>query len=493
MVEPSTDRDAKRAKSAAFTRGSPFRLPLAAVAALALTAVIFAVDTFTPLGFAVAVLYALIVMMVASFLDRRGILIVAGICISLTLIAFFTTHHFREAGPLARAAVSISAIVIATVLTVKNKEFTDALAAQAALLDLTHDAIFTRTQDDVITYWNRGAELLYGWDSREAMGRHASELLESESSVAWKEAHAILVATGRWEGEMQTVRRDGEHVQVSCRWSLERDSRGVPLAVLETHSDITGRVQTELALDRAKNELVHISRVTALGELTASIAHEINQPLAAVTASGEACLRWLRRDVPDLNEATSSVERMIAAARRASEVVARLRALARQSNADYSRLEIDPMIEEILPLVRREVAAHNVDLEVDAASGAMILGDRVQLQQVLINLIVNGIQAMEGNGTRPREMRIATSRVASDDGGNSVLITVSDTGSGFSAEIEQKLFSAFFTTKPQGMGIGLSLCRRIIEAHNGRIWPTRREPTGATFNVSLPLQEEASS
>jgi C4-dicarboxylate-specific signal transduction histidine kinase len=248
-----------------------------------------------------------------------------------------------------------------------------------------------------------------------------------------------------------------------------------------------------MALDRAKNELVHVSRVTALGELTASIAHEVNQPLAAVTASGEACLRWLRRDVPDLNEATSSIERMIAAARRASEVVARLRALARQTNADYTRVDVDQTIEEVLPLVRREIAARNVDLEVDAASGAVILGDRVQLQQVLINLIVNGIQAMEGNGTRPREMRIATSRVASDDGGKSVLITVSDTGPGISAEIELKLFSAFFTTKPQGMGIGLSLCRRIIEAHNGRIWPTRREPTGATFNVSLPLQEEASS
>jgi signal transduction histidine kinase len=117
----------------------------------------------------------------------------------------------------------------------------------------------------------------------------------------------------------------------------------------------------------------------------------------------------------------------------------------------------------------------------------------VQLQQVLINVIVNGIQAMDGNGARSRDMRIATSRVASDDGGNSVLITVSDTGPGFSPEIGQKLFSAFFTTKPQGMGIGLSICRRIVEAHNGRIWPTRGEPAGATFNISLPLHEEASS
>jgi two-component system sensor kinase FixL len=493
MVEPSADRDAKRANSAAFTIRSSYRYPLAAIAALVLTAVIFAVDAFTPLGFAVAVLYALIVMMVASFLDRRGILIVAGLCISLTLIAFFATHHFREAGPLARAGVSISAIVIATVLTVKNKEFTDALAGQAALLDLTHDAIFTRTQDDVITYWNRGAEVLYGWESREVVGRRASELLESESSIAWKNANAILLATGRWEGEMQTVRRDGEHVHVSCRWSLERDSRGAPRAVLETHNDVTGRIQTEMALDRARDELVHVSRVTALGELTASIAHEVNQPLAAVTASGEACLRWLRRDVPDLNEATTSVERMIGAARRASEVVARLRALARQSGADYTSLDIDQVVEEVLPLLRREIAARDVNLQVDASSGAKILGDRVQLQQVLINLIVNGIQSMDGNGARSRDMRIATSRVASDDGGNSVLITVSDTGPGFSPEIGQKLFSAFFTTKPQGMGIGLSICRRIVEAHNGRIWPTRGEPAGATFNVSLPLQEEASS
>jgi C4-dicarboxylate-specific signal transduction histidine kinase len=184
---------------------------------------------------------------------------------------------------------------------------------------------------------------------------------------------------------------------------------------------------------------------------------------------------------------------MIGAARRASEVVARLRALARQSGADYISLDIDQVVEEVLPLLRREIAAHDVSLQVNASSGAKILGDRVQLQQVLINVIVNGIQAMDGNGARSRDMRIVTSRVASDDGGNSVLITVSDTGPGFSPEIGQKLFSAFFTTKPQGMGIGLSICRRIVEAHNGRIWPTRGEPAGATFNISLPLHEEASS
>ena len=467
------------------------RFPPAAFIAVLLTIVIFLVDTFTPHGFAIAVLYALIVMLVATFLDRRGILIVALFCIVLTAVGFLAVHSFASSGPVARAVVSICAIVIATVLTLRNEESTKALTAQAALLDLTHDAIFTRTPDDIITYWNRGAEELYGWSSHEAVGRRASELLHDESRAAWDEASAILVATGRWEGEMRKVRRDGEQVQVACRWSLQRDHRGGPLAILETHNDVTAQVQTEMALDRARAELLHVSRVTALGELTASIAHEVNQPLAAVTASGEACLRWLRRDVPDLDEATTSVERMIGAARRASEVVARLRALARQSSADYTPLVVDQVIEEVLPLVRRELTAHDVALEVTAnSSGATIMGDRVQLQQVLINLIVNGIQAMDGIGDRPREMHIATSRVTSDDV-RSVLVTVRDTGPGFSPDDAQKLFSAFFTTKPQGMGLGLSICRKIVEAHDGRIWSTRGEPFGAIFNISLPLPEEA--
>ena len=291
--------------------------------AIPLTIIIFLVDTFSPHGLAIAVLYALIVMLAATCLDRRSILIVALFCIVLTAVGFLAGHSFTSSGPLARAVASICAIVIATVLTLRNEESTKALTAQAALLDLTHDAIFTRTPDDIITYWNRGAEELYGWSSHEAVGRRASELLHDEFRVAWDEASAILIATGRWEGEMRKVRRDGEHVQVACRWSLQRDHRGGPMAILETHNDVTAQVQTEMALDRARAELLHVSRVTALGELTASIAHEVNQPLAAVTASGEACLRWLRRCAPDLDEATSSEERMIGAARRASEVVAR--------------------------------------------------------------------------------------------------------------------------------------------------------------------------
>jgi PAS domain S-box-containing protein len=465
--------------------------PLALALAILLSAAIFIVDTFTALGFAIAVLYTLVVIVASSFLDRRGTLFVGGLCIALTIIGFFAGHTLDETMPLARAIISILAVFVATGLTIKNMEKTEALAAQAALLELTHDAIFTRTPENIITFWNRGAAELYGWTAEEAVGRRVSDLLKDDSPAIWDEANRVLLATGRWEGEVQRTRRNGDLLDVACRWSLQRDGHGRALAIMETHNDVTARALAERDLDRARAELFHVSRVTALGELTASIAHEVNQPLAAVIASGEASLRWLRRDEPDLGEAITSIDRIIHAGRRASQVTARLRALARQSNLEHAPLGVDEMIDEVVMLVSRELAQHDVTLNLTLDAGnAQILGDRVQLQQVLINLIINGIQAMDGNGERPREMRVATSRII-ENGKDAVLIEVRDTGPGFSAEDAQKLFTAFFTTKPQGMGIGLSICRRIVEAHAGRIWPARGEPGGAIFSIALPIHQEA--
>jgi len=286
MVEPLIKKETANAIPFGPSATRSFRLPLAGFTAILLTAVIFAVDTFTSLGFAVAVLCALIVMLAASFLGRRGILIVAGVCIFLTIIDFFAGHGITDAAPLGRAAVSSAAVISTTVLTLRNIEKTQALAAQAALLDLTHDTIFTRTPNDIITYWNRGAEALYSWAPHEAGGRRAGELLQNYSLSAWEEANAILLSAGRWEGEMQKTCRSGEEVQVTCRWSLQQDRHGGSLSILETHNDVTARVETELALDRARAELLHVSRATALGELTASI------PCVSRTISTCPALRW---------------------------------------------------------------------------------------------------------------------------------------------------------------------------------------------------------
>jgi two-component system sensor kinase FixL len=276
--------------------------------------------------------------------------------------------------------------------------------------------------------------------------------------------------------------RDGGRLTVASRWALQRDSRGRRSAILETNNDITERRGVENRLHRASSELAHVSRVATLGELTASIAHEVNQPLAAIVANGEAGLRWLKRDVPDLTEVRNSVERMIRNGQRASEVVQRLRALARKSDPVHVPVAMADIVNEAALLVGRELLVHRATLSVSASAGLpRVRGDRVQLQQVVINLLINGIQAMDGVTDRERALSIKTDSVA--DG---IVVTVSDNGPGIAAETLERLFEAFFSTKSDGMGMGLSICRSIVEAHGGRIWATNRDGAGASFHFSLP-------
>ena len=276
---------------------------------------------------------------------------------------------------------------------------------------------------------------------------------------------------------------------VSSRWSLRRDERGQPVSILETNTNITERIKTQEELQQAHAQLAHVTRVATIGELTASIAHEVNQPLAAIVTNGDACLRWLGRDVPQLDESRAAVNRMIGDARRASAVIARLRALFRKTDPEEERLDINDVISEAIPLVRREVISHRVSLRLDLATALPpVLGDRIQLQQVIINLLTNGIQAMATVADRPCELLIQSQEHESD----LVLVAVQDTGIGIEPEHESQLFNAFFTSKPDGMGMGLSICRSIIEAHGGRIWASRNAGPGATFQFTLPsIQERA--
>jgi two-component system sensor kinase FixL len=234
-------------------------------------------------------------------------------------------------------------------------------------------------------------------------------------------------------------------------------------------------------LAKAQAELAHVTRVATLGELTASIAHEVNQPLAGIVTNGEACLRWLARDVHE--EVKSAVERMISDARRASEVVRNLRELSKKGETQKTPLHINALIEETLPLVQREVSNNRISLALDLAGDLpIIFGDRVELQQVLINLIVNAIQAMTLIEDRPRELVIRTRLHETSQ----ALLAVQDSGPGIDAKTEERLFRAFFTTKRDGMGMGLSICRSIIEAHGGQIWASRNAGAGATFQFALP-------
>lgn len=466
----------------------PLRLPSPQTAGMLLAAValgvgVFIVDTATPLDIAVAVLYVVVILIAASVLHRRGIMLVAVLCLGLTLFSFLVSHGFSFGPALARCIMSLSAVAITTFLALKNQESMTVLKEQASLIDQSHDAIFVRDMDNTIRFWNRGAERLYGWSRVEVLGKTSHALLQTVFPTTPEAINQELLDTGRWEGTLMHTTRNGARVSVASRWSLQRDARGRPLSVLETNTDITERQRAQEALQQAQANLAHVTRVTTLGELAASIAHEVNQPLAAVVTNGEAGLRWLGRAEPDIDEAKNALHRMIADGKRAGQVIARIRSLARKAPTQMGDLRLSEVIDEVLPLVQRELMRHRVRLRI--ALGAdlpPVVGDRVQLQQVMINLMVNAVQAMDTVTDRPRELSISAERT--EEG--RVLVAVQDSGVGLDAAMAGQLFDAFYTTKSAGMGMGLSICRSIMEAHGGRIWATPNDGPGATFRFSLP-------
>jgi signal transduction histidine kinase len=238
-----------------------------------------------------------------------------------------------------------------------------------------------------------------------------------------------------------------------------------------------------LERQRAQAELARVGRLTTMGELVASIAHEVNQPLAAILANGDAGLRWLNRDEPDLDEVWNAVSRITEDARRAGKMIENLRALAKKSEPQFARLDVNGAILEILALTRSELAQRDVVLRTDLSAGdRLVFADRVQLQQVMLNLIINGIEAMSAVMDRPKVLTIS-SEGAEPSG---VLVAVKDTGAGIDPATADRIFESFFTTKPNGMGMGLSICRSIIEAHGERLWASPNSPHGTIFQFRLP-------
>jgi PAS domain S-box-containing protein len=366
----------------------------------------------------------------------------------------------------------------------QRKQADEALRVQASLLDLTHDTVFARDMNDVITYWNRGAEELYGWNEEEAIGQVSHQFMQTIFPAPLEKINEELLRTGRWEGELTHSKRDGTQVVAASRWSLQRDEQERPIAILETNNDITGRKRAEEALSKAQTELAYITRVMTMGELAASIAHEINQPLAAVVTNGSACMRWLTRSQPDLEEAKGAVQRIIRDGKRASDIIARIRALLKRTAANRVPLDINEVIQETMGLAENEVRRRRVSLQSDfAANLPWVLGDRVQLQQVILNLIMNGIEAMSSVADGLRQLLIKTQT----DDSQQVLISVTDSGIGLDPKRAEHLFEAFFTTKTEGMGMGLSISRSIVEAHGGRLWATSNAGPGATFQFTVPI------
>ena len=713
--------------------------PLLPILAFALAIGIFIIDTLTPLGIAVAVLYVVVLFLAATFLERRGLLFVAIGCVALTILSYVLTHGDSYGPALARGIFSLAAIGVTTYLILKNQASGIVLREQAGLLDVTHDAIFVRDLNDRLTYWNRGARELYGWTAEEALGRIAHELLRTEFPDTIAAIMSELVRDDRWEGDLIHTTRDGIKVTVASRWSLQRDSNGQPIAILETNNDITeqrrfeektrqqekelqlaidtiptmawltqpdgsadylnkrwldftglsldeardwrwqvavhpsdlpgleetwrahlaagqpvetearlrrfdgqyrwflfrgeplrdeegriirwygtntdieerkqaenalrrseaylaeaqrlsatgsfgwnvatgeiywssetyrifdlspdrqptldivrerthpddiGRVEalfervrhdtqewqvehrllmsdgtvkhlrvvahaadeatgdpiflgaimditasreSENQLQEARAELAHVNRVTTLGELAASIAHEVNQPIAAVVTNAGAGLRWLAATPPNLDEVRSALGRIVKDGERAGEVLGRIRSLVKKTPMRQEQLDINDTILEVVALTRSEVQRNSVVLRTQLSPYLPELpGDRVQLQQVLLNLIMNAVEAMSGAESQRRELTITSSPEAE----NGVLVSVQDSGPGIDAQCLDRLFNPFYTTKADGLGMGLAISHSLIQAHGGRLWAVSTEGLGATFHFTLPSERD---
>jgi PAS domain S-box-containing protein len=496
-------------------------------------------------------------------------------------------------------------------IAVEREQAEQVLREQARLLDLTHDTVFVRDMSDAITYWNRGAEELYGWPRAEVCGKASHQILETTFPAPLDQINAELLRTGRWEGELVNHKRDGTRIVVASRWSLQRDKQGRPAAILETSNDISqrkraeaelreseeqwknvfennptmyfmvdaagtvlsvnpfgaeqlaytvdelvgqsvlnvfhpsdreaaarnvricleqlGRVNSwelrkvrqdgrmlwvretakavqrahgrivliacediteqkcaEEALRQSQADLAHVSRVTTMGELTASLAHEVNQPISGTITNANACVRWLAGDTPNLEEARAAATRIVKDGRRAAEIISRIRLLFKKGTPERELVDVNDVIREMIVLLRSETTRYSVSVRTElAAALPQVLGDRVQLQQVMMNLIINGIDALK-DVDGPRELAIKSQRGKNGQ----LLVSVIDTGVGLPPHRDQ-IFDAFFTTKPQGIGMGLSISRSIVDSHGGRLWAVDNSPRGAGFYLTLSSTGEA--
>jgi C4-dicarboxylate-specific signal transduction histidine kinase len=252
---------------------------------------------------------------------------------------------------------------------------------------------------------------------------------------------------------------------------------------LALSEDVTERRLAEEALNETRSELPHMARVTTLSTLTASIAHEVNQPLSGIVTNASTCLRMLDANPPNVEGARETARRTIRDGNRASEVIARLRALFNKKTSTFEDFDLNEAVEEVIALSASDLQRTKIALQSNLAPDLpSVSGDRIQIQQVILNLLRNGSEAMSNVDDRPRELLIMTECEVSGD----VLLSVKDSGVGIDPEIEKKLFEAFHTTKPDGMGIGLSVSRSIVERHQGRLWALRNDGHGATFLLSLP-------
>jgi PAS domain S-box-containing protein len=355
-------------------------------------------------------------------------------------------------------------------------------------------------------YWSQETFRIFGYDSlaEPTLERVVDRTHPEDRAPVQAVIDRVLQDKKDFDVEHRLLMPDGavKHLRVVGRLSKEDESGNVEFVGAVT--DITERKRAEEALGKAQTELAHVSRVMTVGQLSASIAHEMNQPLSAIVTNANAGMRWLAGDSPDLQEANQAIRRIIRDGQRASAVVGRMHALFKKAPTTKEQLDINEVIQEVLSLSQGEIKSNHISLQIRLADGLpLVTGDRIQFQQVILNLVLNAIQAMSGTTEGRREMQVSSEKVSAKHSGyklenseqsglanvewSHVLVTVRDSGPGLDAQLVNRLFEAFYTTKPQGLGIGLTISRSIIEAHGGKLWAKANTPPGAIFQFTLPI------
>jgi PAS domain S-box-containing protein len=352
---------------------------------------------------------------------------------------------------------------------------------------ISHTGSWTWSSNTDRVLWSEECARIFGFGPHERDVPYVALLErihpEDQSFVATQHEKAML-GDGDYRMEHRIILLDGTVRTVLSQGRLVRDADNKVIEYVGTIMDITEQKDNERQMREAQAALSRVSRLTALGELTTSIAHEVNQPLMAIVTNAAACSQWLTDARLNIEEARVAVQRIIRDGRRAGEVIGGIRALAKKAPAQMSAVDLNAVILEVLALIRNELDRHNVVAETDLLPLANpVLGDRVLLQQVTLNLIMNGIEAIDATAQRLRRITV---RSRQGDSGY-VWVTISDTGIGLEQTGTEKIFESFYTTKPDGIGMGLSICRSIMEAHHGRLWASAGSPHGSEFHFTLPV------
>lgn len=503
--------------------------------ALLLGAAVFVVDTFTDVTGAIAVLYVLVMLVASGTFSRRGLILLTLACAGLAVLSFFISHG-QEADPSAvvRCGISLAAIGITTVLLLRDQASKQSLvAANTALArsETRYRSIFEQVrvslweQDfsevramlarlrqqgvrDVAVYAREHpafardcarrirtmhvndatAELLRLSSPAEALGPIEHFLPAGDPALPAVLA-AVAEGSSRFEGRAKLLAADGQVLTVLLRISFpdEADEFG---RVVVGMVDVTEREQLQQTQLAAQAELARASRAATVGALSASIAHELNQPLGAVVMNAQTCLRWLGKDPPDVEAAVRAAERAVRDGRRAAEIVQRTRGQLVHDQRNDEAIDLRALIEETIPLLETELNAHAATVVTRLApSIPPIRADRVALQQVLINLMTNGLHAMAETGAAGRELTVSVDGPAAPDVPE-VRVSIRDRGKGIPDEVQARLFEPFFTTKRGGMGMGLAICRSTIETYGGRLTARTHEQGGAVFEFALPADQD---